>query len=63
MGSGWFGGIYFGQYAQQVGVGSIILIALDGAYEPLITLDGSYEPTQTLDGAYEPTIDLDGSVE
>lgn len=62
MGSGMFGGIMFGEYAQAV-LGGVVQIFIDGAYEPTIFLDGAYEPTVTIDGAYEPTIGIDGSLE
>ena len=62
MGSGMFGGIMFGEYAQGV-LGVVVQIFIDGAYEPTIAIDGAYEPTVTIDGAYEPTISIDGSLE
>lgn len=62
MGSGMFGGIMFGEYAQGV-LGGVVQIFIDGAYEPTILLDGSYEPTVSIDGAYEHAIGIDGSLE
>ena len=62
MGSGMFGGIMFGEYAQGV-LGGVVQIFIDGAYEPAISIDGAYEPVVSIDGAYEPTISIDGSLE
>lgn len=62
MGSGMFGGIMFGEYAQGV-LGDVVTIAIEGAYEPIIALDGAYEPAVSVNGAYEPTISVDGSLE
>ena len=62
MGSGMFGGIMFGEYAQGV-LGGVVTIAVEGAYEPTISLAGAYEPAVGIDGAYEPSISLDGSLE
>lgn len=63
MGNGYFGGIYFGQYWWPLGGSTIILIEIDGAYEPVILLDGAYESVVGIDGAYEPTVTIDGAVE
>lgn len=62
MGSGMFGGIMFGEYAQGV-LGGVVTISIEGAYEPLIALDSAYEPAASIDGAYEPSISIDGSLE
>ena len=62
MGSGMFGGVMFGEYANAL-LGGLVTIAIDGAYEPVVAIDGAYEPSVTIDGAYEPTISVDGSLE
>ena len=62
MGSGMFGGIMFGEYAQGV-LGGVVTISIEGAYEPVIALTGAYEPAVSIDGSYEPAISLDGALE
>lgn len=59
MGSGYFGGIYFAQYAPQFGAADVIVIEVDGAYEPVIAVDGAFESAISVDGSFEPIIELD----